>query len=102
MRVAILSSAVLELFVSIAIAGAAIYLGMSLLGIIPGSNYGKGYDFHVALFLLMLAPYFFFYLRKFVSAYHDRNKALASAKLLMPLLNEDGEAAIAIENENLQ
>lgn len=101
MRVAILSSAVLELFVSIAIAGVAIYLGMSLLGIMPGSDYGKGYDFHIALFLLMLAPYFFFYLRKFVSAYHDKNKALASAKLLMPLLNEDGEAAITVENENL-
>ncbi|GAO28577.1 ATP-binding cassette domain-containing protein [Geofilum rubicundum] len=102
MRVAILSSAVLELFVSIAIAGVAIYLGMSLLGIIPGSNYGKGYDFHIALFLLMLAPYFFFYLRKFVSAYHDRNKALASAKLIMPLLKESSEAPVSVENGNLQ
>lgn len=80
MSVAILSSAVLELFVTIAIAAVAIYLGMSLLGIMPGPNYGKGYDFHTALFLLMLAPYFFFYLRKFVSAYHDRNRALASAQ----------------------
>jgi ATP-binding cassette, subfamily C, bacterial CydD len=89
MRVAILSSAVLELFVSIAIAAVAIYLGMSLLGIMPGPNYGKGYNFHIALFLLMLAPYLFFYLRKFVSAYHDKNKALASAKLIMPFLNQD-------------
>ena len=101
MQVAILSSAILELFVTIAIAAIAIYLGMSLLGIIPGANYGKGYDFHIALFLLMLAPYFFFYLRKFVSAYHDRNKALASAKLLMPLLNDNGEAPITVENEEL-
>jgi ATP-binding cassette, subfamily C, bacterial CydD len=88
MRVAILSSAVLELFVTIAIAAIAIYTGMSLLGIMPGPNYGKGYSFQLALFLLMLAPYYFFYLRKFVSAYHDRNKAVASAKLLMPLFNE--------------
>jgi ATP-binding cassette, subfamily C, bacterial CydD len=102
MRVAILSSGVLELFVSIAIAAVAIYFGLSLLGIMPGSNYGKGYDFHIALFLLMLAPYFFFYLRKFVSAYHDRNKALASAKLLMPILHEDEEAPITVENGNLQ
>jgi ATP-binding cassette, subfamily C, bacterial CydD len=70
-------------------AAVAIYLGMSLLGIMPGSKYGKGYDFHIALFLLMLTPYFFFYMRKFVSAYHDRNKALASAKLLMPLLTDN-------------
>ena len=95
MRVAILSSAVLELFVTISIAAVAIYLGMSLLGIMPGPNYGLGYDFRKALFLLMLSPYFFFYLRKFVSAYHDRNRALASAKLLMPVLDGVTEKTLA-------
>lgn len=89
MRVAILSSAVLELFVTISIAVIAIYLGMSLLGLMTGPTYGKGYEFRTALFLLTLSPYFFFYLRKFVSAYHDKNKALASANLLMPILNEE-------------
>ena len=102
MRVAFLSSAVLELFVSIAIAGVAIYLGMSLLGILPGSNYGQGYDFHIALFLLMLTPYFFFYVRKFMSAYHDRNKALASAELLMPLLHKEDEGPYSVKNETLE
>ena len=101
MSVAILSSAVLELFVTIAIAAVAIYLGMSLLGIMPGPNYGKGYDFKTALFLLMLSPYFFFYLRKFVSAYHDRNRALAAAKLLMPLLHDIDEVPVIDENEQL-
>jgi ATP-binding cassette, subfamily C, bacterial CydD len=102
MRVAILSSAVLELFVSIAIAAVAIYLGMSLLGIMPGPNYGKGYDFHIALFLLILAPYLFFYLRKFVSAYHDKNKALASAKLIMRLLKQGNHTSEKVENVDLQ
>ncbi|MDO5522816.1 MAG: hypothetical protein Q4G48_02080, partial [Bacteroidia bacterium] len=102
MRVAILSSAVLELFVTISIAGVAIYLGMSLLGIMPGPNYGKGYDFGKALFLLTLSPYFFFYLRKFVSAYHDRNKALASAELLMPILAEETVAATQSTDETLR
>ncbi|MDD3687399.1 MAG: ATP-binding cassette domain-containing protein [Bacteroidales bacterium] len=102
MRVAILSSAVLELFVSIAIAAVAIYLGMSLLGIMPGPNYGKGYDFHIALFLLILAPYLFFYLRKFVSAYHDKNKALASAKLIMPLLKQSNHTSEKVEKVDLQ
>ena len=91
MRIAVLSSAVLELFVTIAIAAIAIYLGMSLMGIMNGPNYGKGYDFGTALFLLTITPYFFFYLRKFVSAYHDRNKALAAADLLMPLLTKETE-----------
>lgn len=95
MRVAILSSAVLELFVTICIAIVAIYLGMSLLGIMAGPSYGKGYDFQVALFLLTLAPYFFFYLRKFVSAYHDRNRAVAAAKLVIPILDENINTTLA-------
>jgi ATP-binding cassette subfamily C protein CydD len=102
MKIAILSSAVLELFVSIAIAGVAVYLGLRLLGIMPGSNYGEGYDFHTALFLLIMAPYFFFYLRKFVSAYHDKNKALASAKIMIPLLDKDEETGLKTENEKLE
>ncbi len=102
MRIAILSSAVLELFVTICIAAIAIYLGMSLMGIMTGPNYGKGYEFHTALFLLTIAPYFFFYLRKFVSAYHDRNKALASAELLMPVLNEEVTAPLADQDEGFQ
>jgi ATP-binding cassette subfamily C protein CydD len=102
MRVAILSSAVLELFVTIAIAAIAIYLGFSLMGIMNGPNYGKGYDFGTALFLLTITPYFFFYIRKFVSAYHDRNKALAAADLLMPLLTRTAETPPADMDETFE
>lgn len=102
MRVAILSSAILELFVTLSIAAIAIYLGMSLLGIMPGPNYNKGYDFHIALFLLTISPYFFFYLRKFVSAYHDRNRALASAGLLMSLFDEKAPEKFADTAESFQ
>ena len=102
MRVAILSSAVLELFVTIAIAAIAIYLGFSLMGIMNGPNYGKGYDFGKALFLLTITPYFFFYIRKFVSAYHDRNRALAAADLLMPLLTRTQETPPADLNETFE
>lgn len=102
MKVAILSSAVLELFVTIAIAAIAIYLGMSLLGIMNGPNYGKGYDFQIALFLLMLAPYYFFYVRKFVSAYHDRNRAVAASQLLMPVISENHETSFIHENVQLR
>ena len=101
MRVAILSSAVLELFVTLAIAAIAIYLGFSLMGIMNGPNYGLGYDFRTALFLLCLAPYFFFYMRKFVSAYHDRNNALASAELIMPLLSKKAEPLFKDEKDSL-
>ncbi|MCC8018848.1 MAG: ATP-binding cassette domain-containing protein [Rikenellaceae bacterium] len=101
MRVAILTTASLELFVTLSIAMVAIYLGLNLLGIMVGPNYGNGYDFRTALFLLTLAPYFFFYLRKFVSAYHDRNRALASANILMPLMNVNPDSPAADTNDPL-
>jgi ATP-binding cassette subfamily C protein CydD len=101
MRIAILSSAVLELFITIAIAAVSIFLGMSLLGIMPGPFYGKGYNFQIALFLLMLTPYFFFYLRKFVSAYHDRNKAVAAANLIMPILKNSVETLPIDKDEQI-
>lgn len=99
MRVAFLSSTALELFVTISIAAVAIYLGMSLLGIMPGPDYKAGYDFRKALFLLTLTPYFYFYLRKFVSAYHDKNRALAAAELLMPILDAKPVATAVQQNE---
>lgn len=89
MRIAFLSSTILELFVTLSIAAVAIYLGMSLLGIMPGKSYNIGYSFHNALFLLTIVPYFYFYLRRFVSAYHDKNRAIAAAKIIMPLLQQD-------------
>ncbi len=102
MRVAILSSAALELFVTLSIAMIAIYLGFSLLGIMMGANYGTGYDFQTALFLLTLAPYFFYYLRKFVSSYHDRNRALAAAEAIIPWLSDEHDTAIACPDSPLE
>ncbi len=89
MRIAFLSSTILELFVTLSIAAVAIYLGMSLLGIMPGKYYNVGYNYSNALFLLTLVPYFYFYLRRFVSAYHDKNRAIAAAKIIMPLLQQE-------------
>ena len=37
-----------------------------------------------------------------MSAYHDRNKALASAELLMPLFNKDDEGPYSVKNETLE
>lgn len=92
MRIAVLSSAVLELFVTLSIAAIAIYLGMSLLGIMPGPAYAAGYNFRTALFLLTLSPYFFFYIRRFVSAYHDKTRALEAAKPIFETLNAPSNA----------
>ncbi|HTN32755.1 MAG TPA: thiol reductant ABC exporter subunit CydD [Marinobacter sp.] len=85
LRVAFLSSAVLEFFASAAIAMIAIYIGFGLLGSI---TYGPSEDLSLfsGLFILLLAPEFFQPLRTLSQHYHDRASALgAGAELLLRL-----------------
>tara|TARA_R110000796_G_scaffold23618_1_gene67594 strand:+ start:3823 stop:5565 length:1743 start_codon:yes stop_codon:yes gene_type:complete len=78
LRIAFLSSAVLEFFASVAIAVAAMYIGFGLLGYI---QYGPAAELTLfsGLFILLLAPEFFQPLRSLAQAYHDRAAALAAA-----------------------
>jgi ATP-binding cassette subfamily C protein CydD len=91
LRVAFLSSAVLEFFASVAIAVAAMYIGFGLLGYI---RYGPAAELTLfsGLFILLLAPEFFQPLRSLAQAYHDRAAALAAA---------DGLAAMQLESASL-
>ncbi len=81
LRVAFLSSAVLEFFASVAIAVVAIYIGFGLLGYI---EYGPSpaLTLFSGLFVLLLAPEFFQPLRTLAQHYHDRATALGAAELL--------------------
>lgn len=85
LRVAFLSSAVLEFFASVAIAAVAIYIGFVLFGAI---NFGPAQSLTLAsgIFMLALAPEFFQPLRQFAQSYHDRAAALAAATELAPQL----------------
>lgn len=87
LRVAFLSSAVLEFFASVAIAAVAIYIGFGLLGYI---RYGPAEELTLfsGLFILLLAPDFFQPLRNLAQHYHDRAAALGAADGLVALLNE--------------
>nr|WP_262411579.1 thiol reductant ABC exporter subunit CydD [Halomonas utahensis] len=78
LRVAFLSSAVLEFFASVAIAAVAIYVGFALLGMI---SFGPADDMSLfsGLFVLLLAPEFFQPLRLLSQYYHDRAAALGAA-----------------------
>lgn len=101
LKVAFLSSAVLEFFSSVAIASVALYIGFGLLGAI---NWGPapGLTLFSGLFILLLAPEFFQPLRSFAQFYHDRAAALAAANQLAPLLIEnDFQPATAPANEAL-
>ncbi len=81
LRVAFLSSAVLEFFAAVAIAVVAIYVGFGLLGYIA---FGPAPDLTLfsGLFILLLAPEFFQPLRQLSQHYHDRAAALGAAAQL--------------------
>ncbi|WP_119067861.1 thiol reductant ABC exporter subunit CydD [Rubrobacter indicoceani] len=89
LRIAFLSSTVLEFFATFSIAIAATYVGLSLLGWISFGAGATGIDLRDGLFLLLLAPAYFQPLRDFAASYHDRADALAAAGDLMPLTGGD-------------
>ena len=92
LRVAFLSSAVLEFFAAVAVAMVAIYIGFALLGSIQFGPAGELTLFG-GLFILLLAPEFFLPLRQLASHYHDRADALGAAAELQPLLAAEGRLA---------
>ena len=92
LKVAFLSSAVLEFFASVAIAVVAMYIGFGLLGYI---DYGPSPELSLfsGLFILLLAPEFFQPLRSLAQHYHDRAAALAAADALAELETLDSPCA---------
>ncbi|EAZ97922.1 thiol reductant ABC exporter subunit CydD [Marinobacter sp. ELB17] len=86
LRVAFLSSAVLEFFSSVAIAVVAMYVGFGLLGYI---DFGPAADLTLfsGLLALLLAPEFFQPLRTLSQHYHDRASALGAGAEIFSRLN---------------
>lgn len=87
LRLAFLSSAVLEFFASVAIAVVAMYVGFGLLGYI---EYGPSSSLTLfsGLAVLLLAPEFFQPLRTLSQHYHDRAAALGAAESVVDILNQ--------------
>lgn len=79
LRIAFLSSTVLELFAAIGVAMVAVFLGFSILGAINFGNYGTSFTPFEVIFLLLLAPEFYQSLRDLSAAWHDRASAAAVA-----------------------
>ncbi|WP_448216852.1 heme ABC transporter permease/ATP-binding protein CydD [Endozoicomonas sp. 2B-B] len=86
LRLAFLSSTVLEFFASVSIAILAVYLGMSFLGYLNFGSYGAGVTLYTGLFLLLLAPEFYQPLRDLGTHYHAKSKAVGAAELILELL----------------
>ena len=74
LRLAFLSSGVLEFFAALSVAVVAVYAGFNLLGLLPFPVPEK-LDLGRAFFVLALAPEFFLPLRRLAAAYHDRQAA---------------------------
>ncbi|QOC23879.1 thiol reductant ABC exporter subunit CydD [Wenzhouxiangella sp. AB-CW3] len=85
LRVAFLSTAVLEFFSAVAIAAVAIYIGLGLLGYIEFGP-APALDLKAGLFILLLAPEFFLPLRQLSQFWHDRAGALAAADAIREVL----------------
>lgn len=79
LRIAFLSSTVLELFSAIGIAMVAVYVGFSLLGTFDFGAYATPLSVCEGIFILLLVPDFFQPLRDLAAAWHDKAAALAVA-----------------------
>ena len=87
LRVAFLSSAVLEFFSSVSIALVAVYLGTYYLGYVNFGTYGSPLTLGAGLFILILAPDFYLPLRELGTHYHARAEAAGAAEEIMQILN---------------
>jgi len=72
LRIAFLSSAVLELFSALGVAMVAAYIGFSLLGTFHFGNWGHVLTLGEGMFILLLAPAFFEPLRELAAVWHDK------------------------------
>lgn len=89
LRIAFLSSAVLELFAALGVAMVAVYIGFHLLGQLNFGAWGDRLSLNEALFILLLAPAFFEPLRELSSVWHDRASGEAAMDAL-DRLSQDG------------
>lgn len=88
LKIAFLSSAVLELFSALGVAMVAVFVGFSLLGEITFGAWTSGLDLTGGLFILLLAPAFFEPLRELSAVWHDRAAGEAAIKALSSLGEE--------------
>ncbi|MGV6872526.1 thiol reductant ABC exporter subunit CydD [Pseudochelatococcus sp. B33] len=82
LRVAFLSSAVLELFSALGVAMVAVYVGFHFLGSLPFGAWGGKLTLTEGLFILLLAPAFFEPLRELAAVWHDRAAGVAALDAL--------------------
>ncbi|SON48394.1 heme ABC transporter permease/ATP-binding protein CydD [Vibrio tapetis] len=106
LRVAFLSSAVLEFFTSLSIAMTAVYFGFSYIGELNFGYYGASITLFSGLFVLILAPEFYQPLRDLGTFYHAKAQAVGAAESIVEFLSTETSATKSgdqqlTDNENL-
>lgn len=89
LRMAFLSSAVLEFFTAVSIAVMAVYFGFIYLGDINFGHYDLAVTLFIGFFCLMLAPEFYQPLRELGVFYHDKAAAIGAADSLEQFLSQE-------------
>ncbi len=95
LRIAFLSSAVLELFAALGVAMVAVYVGFHLLGELNFGAWGGRLSLAEGLFILLLAPSFFEPLRDLSAVWHDRASGEAAFDALKRLA-ASGRRTVAV------
>ncbi|WP_294902033.1 heme ABC transporter permease/ATP-binding protein CydD [Tatumella sp. UBA2305] len=88
LRMAFLSSAVLEFFAAISIAVVAVYFGFSYLGVLHFGDYHRGVTLFAGFLVLILAPEFFQPLRDLGNFYHAKAQATGAADVLEDFMQQ--------------
>lgn len=91
LRLAFLSSAVLEFFTALSIAVTAVYFGFSYIGELNFGHYGIGISLFIGLFVLVLAPEFYQPLRDLGTFYHAKAQAIGAAESIVNFLDSTPE-----------
>lgn len=103
LRLAFLSTAVLEFFAAIAVALVAVYFGFSYIDHLNFGSYGVKVTLFTGLFVLFLAPEFYAPLRELGAHYHAKAQAIGAAEQLLEFLeaevSEPASGAIPFQAE---
>lgn len=96
MRIAFLSSAVLEFFAALGVAGVALYVGLTFLDLV--NVHSTELTLSAGMFLLLMAPEVYQPLRLLAAHYHDRASAKAAVAEIereLEVLPEAGGSVVA-------
>ncbi|MBL0544639.1 cysteine/glutathione ABC transporter permease/ATP-binding protein CydD [Aeromonas jandaei] len=89
LRLAFLSTAVLEFFAAISVALVAVYFGFSYIDHLNFGHYGSKVTLFTGLFVLFLAPEFYAPLRELGAHYHAKAQAIGAAEQLLEFLEAE-------------